>query len=215
MSEIVGEKRKYDSTRRKEQARETQRQIVEAAHRLFITRGWAGSTIEAIAAEGGVAVETVYSVFGSKRAILTRLVTVLVRGDDDPTPLMERAGPQSVKEEPDQRMQLRLLSRGISETLERVGPIFGIMRTAAQTEPEIAALLDRVLKERLANMGRFVEWIAANGPLRKGLGQREAAEIVWTVTSPEVHQLLTMDLGWSREHYAEWLADTLGAVLLP
>src|SRR5689334_6808748 len=134
MSKIAGEKRKYNSTRRREQARETERQIVEAAHRLFMARGWAGSTIEAIAAEAGVAVETVYSVFRSKRAILARLVAVLVRGDDDPTPLMERPGPQGVRKESDQRMQLRLLSRGISETLERVGPIFGIMRTAAQTE---------------------------------------------------------------------------------
>jgi len=65
-------KRAYNSSRRKEQALQTRRQIVEAARSLFIARGYAGATIEAIAQEAGVAPETVYAAFGNKRAILAK-----------------------------------------------------------------------------------------------------------------------------------------------
>jgi len=215
MSQNKGAKRRYNSERRQQQARETQRQIIEAARQLFMTRGWVGTTIESIAQEAGVAVETVYSVFGSKRAILSRLVTVLVRGDDEATPILERAGPQEMMRERDQHRQLHLFSHGIYETMERVGPIFGIMRTAAQAEPEIAALLESLLQERLVNMERMVQWVAEKGPLKDGLEIREAAETVWTLTSAEVHHLLTVDLGWSGERYTAWLAGALTALLLP
>jgi hypothetical protein len=88
------------------------------------------------------------------------------------------------------------------------------MRSAAKTEPKIANLLRHLLDERLQNMAIFVEHLAANGPLREGLDAAQASEIVWTVASPEVYRLLTLDRGWSGEVYAIWLADTLITLLL-
>lgn len=207
--------RRYNSTRRQAQARETRQQILAAARVLFITRGFAGTTIEAIAQEAGVAVETVYTGFGSKRALLARLVDRAVGGDDAPTPILERPGPQQVRSVTDQRRQLQLFARDMAEIMERVGPLFGVMRAAATTEPEIAALLERLLSARRENLGVFVRWLAHNGPLRPGLSESEATDTVWTLTSAEVHHLLTVDRGWSREQYIQWLNDTLVAVLLP
>src|SRR5438874_4627540 len=141
-------KRNYVSHRRQAQARETRGQIVQAARRLFIERGYTGTTIEQIATEAGVAVETVYATFGSKRAVLSRLVGTSVAGDDEPSPLLERPGPQAVLRERDQHRQIEMFAHDIRWIMERVGPVFGILRTAAETEPDIAALLQGILNER-------------------------------------------------------------------
>src|SRR5690242_12563627 len=103
-------KRRYHSTRRQAQASETRQQILAAARSLFITRGFAGTTMEAVAQEAGVAVETVYVAFGSKRTLLARLVDRAVGGDDEPIQILDRPAPQQVKAEPDQRQQLQLFA---------------------------------------------------------------------------------------------------------
>lgn len=208
-------KRQYRSTRRQEQARQTRRQIIAAARKLFIEFGYAGATIEAIAQEAGVAPETVFAIFGNKRTILASLIGVSVGGDDLPIPLLQRAGPQSVLREQDPIQQLHLFAQDISAILERVAPIFEIMRMAAKTEADIADLLTDRLEERLQNLGTFVQHLSAHSPLREGLDTAQATEIVWAITSPEVYNLLTVDRGWSREQYAGWLADSLVRLLLP
>lgn len=208
-------KRKYDSSRRKAQARQTRLQIIEAARRLFVEKGYAGATIEAIAQEAGVAQETVYASFGSKRKILAFLLDISVGGDDQPIRILDRSKPQAVLHDTNQHRQLELFSQDISEILTRAAPVFEIMRSAAKLEPEIADLVQNMLAERLQNMIRFVGSVTANGPLRDGLDEAQAGEIVWAMTSPELFLLLTIDRGWSTEKYAQWLADILTRLLLP
>jgi AcrR family transcriptional regulator len=212
---VKRQKRPYNSARRQQQAHETRRQILAAARRLFLRRGYTGTTMESIATEAGVAVETVYAAFRNKRTILARLFDVSVVGDDQPVPLLERRGPQEVRQERDQGRQIQLFVRGIREIMVRVGPLFEVMRLAALTEPEIAVLLQDVLGKRLEGMRFFVEALASNGPLRTGLPVADAVDEVWTLTSAEVHRLLTVDRGWSGDRYETWLVDTLAAVLLP
>lgn len=208
-------KRRYNSSRRQAQARETRRHILEAARRLFIARGYAGTTMEAIAREAGVAVETVYAAFGNKRAILARLVDVAVGGDDQPVAILDRPEPRRVQAETDQRRQLRLFARGMAEIMGRVGPLWGVMRAAAATEPEIAELVQSQLSARHANLAAVIRAVQRNGPLRAGLTSDEAADILWAESSAEVHHLLTVDRGWTADHYADWLGDTLTTLLLP
>ena len=215
MSKPKKSKRRYNSTRRQAQARETRRQIIEAARRSFVERGYAGATIEAIAQEAGVAPETIFATFGNKRTILANLVDVAVGGDDQPIRLLERSGPQAVLQEHDPGRQLHLFAKDIAGILERVAPVFEIMRVAAKTEPDIAELLKKLLEERLRNLEVVVQSLSAHSPLREGLDSTQAAEIVWTITSPEVFSLLTVDRGWSRERYIRWLSDTLTRLLLP
>ncbi len=215
MSEITKSKRRYHSARRQAQAAETRRQIVEAARRLFAERGYVGTTMETIARDAGVAVETIYAAFGSKRAILSRLLDVSVVGDEKPVPLLERPGPQAVRRERDQRRQVQMFAHDIREIMERVSPIFDLMRAAAKTEPDIAEYLQHILEERLRGMTQFVQWLATNGPLREGLSLSDAAETVWALSSAEVYRLLTVDRGWPGERYETWLAETLTLLLLP
>jgi TetR/AcrR family transcriptional regulator, regulator of autoinduction and epiphytic fitness len=208
-------KRPYNSTRRQAQARETRRQIVEAACQLFAEYGYTGATIEAIAQEAGVAPETIFAIFGNKRSILAALIDVSVGGDDQPVALLQRPGPQTVLEETDPVRQLQLFAEDISTILERVAPVFEIMRAAAKTEPDIAALLQNLLAERLRNLTVVAQRLAAHTALRAELTVAQAAETIWTMTSPEVFNLLTLDRGWSRARYVQWLSDTLIRLLLP
>jgi len=208
-------KRAYNSTRRQEQARQTRRQITQAARLLFEERGYTGATIDAIAQAAGVAPESVYSNFGSKRKILAHLLEIAIGGDDERIDLLDRPQPQTVLHESDPRRQLALFAADITNIVERVAPVFEIMRSAAKTEPEIADLLGHTLKERRKNLGMVVRRFAANGQFRQGLSHERAADTVWTLTSPEVFSLLTVDLGWSKTDYVDWLTDALTRLLLP
>jgi AcrR family transcriptional regulator len=207
--------RKYDSSRRQAQARQTRLQIAESARILFLERGYAGTTIESIAENAGVAAETIYATFKNKRNILSFLFDISVGGDDEPVRLIERPNPQAVFKETDQRRQLMLFASDITQILHRAAPIFEILRIAAKTEPEIGVLVDRLLRERMTNMTMVAKHVAANGPLRKGLDQARAAELIWSMTSPELYLLLRRDRDWSDEQYTEWLTDTLIRLLLP
>jgi AcrR family transcriptional regulator len=197
MAEEQQPKRRYNSTRRQAQAAETRRQIVEAARGLFAEHGYAGTTMEMLARASGVAVETVYAIFGNKRAILARLVDVSVGGDEAPVALLDRAGPQALLRERDQRRQVRMFAHGIREIMERMSPIFEILRIAAKTEPDIALLLQRLLQERLQGMMFFVQAVRNNGPLRPEVNELNAAETAWAVSSAEMYRLLTVDRAWS------------------
>jgi AcrR family transcriptional regulator len=208
-------KRRYNSVRRREQARETRRRILDAANHLFVARGYAGTTIDVIASEAGVAVETVYAAFGSKRSLLAELVRMLVGGDDTTVTLLERPDPQAVRREPDQRRQIHLFADSIARILGRVAPMHAVMRCASTTEPEIAAMLREMHGRRIANLTQFVEWVAGNGPLRHGVDIAVAAETVWTLASGEVYLLLTRERGWSPKRYTRWLAESLVTLLLP
>jgi AcrR family transcriptional regulator len=211
----VKSQRRYDSARRKDQARQTRSAILEAAQRLFGERGYASSTVEAIAAEAGVAVDTVYATFGSKRAVLSNLMDVRVGGDDQPLGVLDRPEPQRVRREPSQRRQLAAFAADVTAIIERSRPVDDIIRSAAAVDGEIATMRSRLHETRYQNMQQFVGWLAANGPLREGLSQADAAAIVWSLTSPEIHRLLRVDRAWSPERYSEWLAETLTRTLLP
>jgi AcrR family transcriptional regulator len=208
-------KRVYNSSRRKEQARQTRLQMIEAARGLFIERGYSGATMEAIAQAAGVSVETVYAAFGSKRTILTKLIDFSVVGDDLPVPLLERPGPRGVRQEKDQARQVQQFAADIQEIMGRMAPLFEIMRLAAKTEPEIAEMLRGILKNRFHGIEEFITYFGSNGPLPAGLTPDEAAETVWALTSADVFNLMTVDRGWSAQQYGRWLARTLAHYLLP
>ncbi len=215
MTNFSKPKRPYNSTRRQAQARQTRQQIADAARKLFSQSGYAGATIEAIAQEADVAAATVYAVFGSKLKILSHLLDISIGGDDAPIPMLERPETQAMLQEKDQRHQLWLVARGITAVIERAAPVLEIMRLAAKTEPDIAELLQHMLRERWQNMATVIQHIAANGPLREGINTTQATDIVWTLMSAEVFLLLTVDRGWSKDQYGEWLADSLIRLLLP
>ena len=215
MSRKDSPSRKYDSSRRQAQARQTRLQIAEAARALFLERGYGGTSIEAIAEKAYVAPETIYATFKNKRNVLSFVFDIAIGGDDEDIRLLDRPDPQAVLKETDQRRQLTLFASDITKILHRAAPVFEILRIAAKTEPEIAELVQRLVRERLANMSMVAKHVAANGPLREGLNRVRAAEVIWSMTSPELYILLIRDLHWTDEQYTQSLTETLIRLLLP
>jgi AcrR family transcriptional regulator len=210
MSEDGTPRRAYRSDRRREQAQETRRGMLEAAGRLLAERGYAGTTIAAVAREAGVAPETVYAAFRNKRTLVGELVRASVRGAGSAPPASEQAGARALAAAPTQVDQIRLFAGDVSARLERVGPVLETLASAA--DPELAQLRANVDRDRLEGMRRFVAALERPGPLR--LDAAAAAETVWALASPELHTLLRGRRGWPPERYAAWLEEMLAAALL-
>jgi len=87
--------------RRQKKARQTRRRILAAAAELFTRQGYAATTIQQVAEQADVAWQTVYSVFGTKAAILSAVFDVAVAGDDEPAPVAERPFVQAIKDAAD------------------------------------------------------------------------------------------------------------------
>ncbi len=206
-------KRRYHSPVRAEQAQRTRARILDAAEDQFAERGYAAATINAIARAADVAPDTVYATFKNKRGLLGALVEARVRGAA--TPVLKQSGPEAVRAETDQRRQIEIFVPDITERIERVQTVYGVVAEAASSDPEAAALHKAMLDQRYANLRKFIGWIEANGPLRDELTRDEATASVWAITSAEMFRLLRVERGWSRARYRRWLTDTLIRLLLP
>jgi AcrR family transcriptional regulator len=216
MTKPKSTKREYDSSRRQAQANETRRHILEAARKLFMERGYAGATAEAIAAEAGVSAQTIYAIFKNKKKILVSLMNVSpTTGVEDHTPMSERPNVQAVSQERDQRRQLEMFAQVVAANLDQVAVVSEIMADAARTEPDFDRILQKLNKQRLEHMTLAVQQVAANGPFRENIDEDYARDTVWTLTSPEVFLLLTQERNWSKEKYAQWLENMLTRALLP
>ena len=197
-------KRSYSSAKRQAQARETRRAILDAAHELFVAHGYAVTTIHAIAERAGVAVQTVYAVFGNKREMLRQLIETTITGDDEPEPITQRAEAWAVAAEPDARRRAELdaaLSRSITE---RVAPIVRVAGEAAASDPELASVMEVVKAARREEMIASARKIA--GPDGLSVDEDEAAATLYVIYSPQVADMLMRDYGWSPERYEKWLA---------
>ncbi|MGD9954924.1 MAG: TetR/AcrR family transcriptional regulator [Candidatus Nanopelagicales bacterium] len=209
-------RRPYASPLRAERAAATRTRILGAARTLFLAQGYPATTLTDVATEAGVAADTVLHIFGSKGGLLKAVLDVTIGGDESDVKVLDRPGPQAMRQETDQRRQIAMLAQGMSEQLERVRPLDDILRSAAAVDVDARALRDDLqLRQRREAMRQVVSWIAAHGELRNGISVESAADVVWTVTSPEVHQMLRDQCGWDADAYLVWLRGTLESALLP
>ena len=206
MSEPVKTTRRYDSSRRREQAQATRHAILEAAQRHFETQGYAATTMAAIAAEAGVALKTLYLAFETKAGILRGLWHLLLRGDEAAVPVLERPWYRELLAEPDAERQLRRNAELSRATKERIGGVLEVIRAAA-ADPDIATLWDRIQADFHEMQRGIVESIAAKDALRPGLDIDRATDILWTLNNPDVWQLLVGRRGWTPAQYEKWLVD--------
>lgn len=204
-------RRPYRSTLRAQRAAATRQRVLDNAARLFLDRGYARATIREIAEQAAVSPDLVFHLFRSKRGLLEEVMAA--GGDGDlATPLVGVPG-DAIPDEPDQRRQIALLAEAVGEQLERARPLDDMLRTAAVVDPELASLREDLhLRQRRQAMTAMAAWIAERGSLRQPL--HEASALVWTLTSPEVHQMLVDGWGWSSEQYVAWLRGNLEAALL-
>ena len=217
MSQNSRGRRKYDSTGRRQQAQQTRYRVVDTAAALFVEHGYPGTTIPAIAAAAGVAVETVYRSAPGKAGLLAAAVQAALAGGAERSerPVEQREGIRRVIEESDPRRQLAAYAHTQPGVWSRVGPLLRVLDTAAPSDPALQTLQAEHAEQRLQGMRRFAELLDQQRRLRPGLTQRRAADIIWTLCAQANFDALVGDRGWTHPEYEQWLAEQLAAALLP
>lgn len=207
-------KRRYDSARRQAQARQTRQAILDAASRLFVDPGYAATPLTAVAAEAGVAVQTVYAVFGSKRNLLSQLVDVTIAGDDEPTALPDRPFAAEIRALTDPRDKLTRYARHLYQTHARQAEVMLALAGAATADPDAAAIWHKNIEERRRGMAMFAAELAATGHLRPDHDANSAADVLWLAMDVTNYDWLVRQRGWSPERFQRWYVDTVAAAIL-
>ncbi len=210
---------------RQQRALETRRRVVKAAYQLFCRRGFAATTMNQIAAEAGVAVQTLYFTFGTKGAILGEALGAAVVGFDEWTPppadppadgealtdLLPWHDELHAAEEP--RRALNVFVENGTAILSRVGPLFAAMLAAA-ADPETAAVMDLAERRRVESYRHVAATLARTGGLRSGVDEDRATDVLLVLFSAEVYQALSAGRGWPHEECQRFFADVLSQQLL-
>ncbi|SDW38595.1 regulatory protein, tetR family [Amycolatopsis xylanica] len=196
--------------------RATRRKVAEAAARLFADRGYAATTLQAVADEAGVHVQTIYQAFGTKVAVLAEAAAVLVAGpqEEAATPPPERAWVAELFAEPDPARQLELYSNHMREVSERYMGLLDVMRVTAAADPDVASFLTTAERGRYDGPRHITAALAERGALQAGLSAERAADIMYAITTYDVYRSLIQDRGWSGEDTAAWIAGALVRALL-
>lgn len=200
--------RPYRSRTRERQAADTRQAILEAAAALIAGRGYAATTIAAVAERAGVAAPTVYFSFGSKRALLTALHEQITQGVE--------LGPTFARllAEPNPRRQLQLAVHITRRLEETAGAIMEAARVAGGADAELRATWQEAEAGRRAGLTRLVHALATRDQLRTGLTEARAVDILWSMVSHDMHRLLVESCDWTGEEYEQWLTETLVLLLL-
>lgn len=194
-------RRRYRSSMRAEQASLTRQRILEAAKVLFLERGYASTTIAAVADGAGVSQETIYATFSGKRGLLEGVIDAMI-----PVSAEQDATLAEIERLASPRERLRAFVGFCCGVLGGTSPIHEVIRGAADSEEFAIELRARLLSERLANQKRHLAQ-HVRLELRAGLTLAQAAERFCALTSPELHHLTIVELGWSRRRHEKWVGD--------
>jgi AcrR family transcriptional regulator len=201
-------KRIYKSLIRQRQAHDTRTRIVEATRELLAVEGYAGMTIEAVARQAEVSVQTVYAVFGSKTGILAEILNQTTFGPD-----YEETVRQTL-EETDPETRLRAAARIARRIHDAQKAGFDLLRGAGVVAPELARLEQEREHIRYEREEAMIAYLRNAKCLRPKLNYRSARDILWTLTGSDVYRMLVHERGWSSQKYQGWLADALVRELL-
>jgi AcrR family transcriptional regulator len=206
-------KRPYDNSRRQAQVQATQLRIIEAAKAMFITDGYPATTLEAIADAADTSLPTLYRLFSSKRTLLKAVLDISFGGDDQPVAFGDRPEVQAARAETDPWALITAFARIGRDFMQRSSAILRVLATAAAVDPDAAQLLEEIRRQRHTGQTRLVAALSARDALDPDLPFAEAADITYTVLSPEVHHILTVERGWTAQQYERWLVRSLGILL--
>ena len=213
MSDVKPPRRRYNSSGRQAQARRNQQAILDAAQRQFLDNGYGGATVATIAAAAEVSVETVYKTFGGKSGLVRALYDRALRGGERQT-AYERSDEMRTRET-DPSAIMRHWSELTTEVAVRMTPIRLLIRAAAVTDSEIAALQKAADHERLDRMTHHAVFLAERGYLRDDITPEKAADILYTCSSLEIYDVLVLQRNWPPHEFARFIADFMITGLLP
>jgi len=207
-------KRAYDASSRREAAEATRRAILDAARAMFCAKGYAGTTMPAIADAAGIAMDTVYASVGKKPALFALLVEGAISGADAAIPAEERDYVHAIKAEPDAARKLAIYAGALRRIQERLAPLFRVLQEAAPLDAGLGELWNEIAERRARNMKLLAKDLADTGRLRRSLSLDMVADVLWTMNSPEYYLLLVEGRGWEPAQFEEWLKDAWCRLLL-
>jgi AcrR family transcriptional regulator len=207
-------RRRYASPARTEHAAATRRAVLQAARALFTERGYVATSVAAIAARAGVAVDTVYAAAGRKPALMRDLVETTLSGTDDAVPAEQRDYVVRIRAASSAREKVAIYAAAVAEIGIRMAPVHRALAEASVTDADCAALRAEISARRADNMRLFAADLRGTGELRADLTDDEVADIVWSMNAAEYRALLVGERGWSAERFATWLADAWTRLLL-
>jgi AcrR family transcriptional regulator len=186
--------------------------MVEAAYLLMSTRGYMATTMADIAAEAGVAVQTVYFTFHSKPAVMRAAFEFAVKGDHLPTSPLERPWFAVMEKEPDYRRAVAIFVEASTPILQRATPLAAVF-SALGGDPDLATVHE--LTERLQRDAyrTVIDALARKRPLRKGLSSEDATTILLVLVGTEVYRSMLVDYGWAEPKWRTWVIETLAESL--
>jgi len=206
--------RRYQSAIRTDQAAATRATVLDAARELFLSKGYAGTTVAMIANRAGVAADTVYATVGRKPVVLRELIETAISGSDQAIPAEQRDYVAAVRAARTASEKISIYAIALTAIHRRLGPIFLALRAAAATDQGCADLWATISERRSANMRLFAADLRATGSLRKDLSDADVADIVWSMNSAEYWVLLVSERRWTPEHFRSWLIDAWTRLLL-
>jgi AcrR family transcriptional regulator len=202
-------KRTYRSQARAASAAATRARIREAATRLFTQQGYAATTMREVAAAAGVGERTLYDAFPAKAALFTHALGVATVGDEDPVGVADRPEITAAGEQADPRDAIAQHVAYSTALLERAGDLIMVSVEAAGADPDMRAAADTGASATHQVHLALTQKLHSRGALRDGLDPVTAADILYALGSPHMHQLLRRHRGWSVERYRGWLENAI------
>jgi len=206
--------RSYNSPAREAAARQTRREILAAARRLFVEGGYTGTTMAGIANEAGVALDTLYASVGPKPVIFRMLIESAISGVDEAVPALERDYVHAMRAEADASRKLAIYAHAVRSVQERLAPLYRVLQEAAPSEASLHAVWADISERRARNMHLLVADLLTEANLNPAITPDEAADILWATNSSEFFFLLVHQRGWSADRFEQWLAETWRQLLL-
>lgn len=200
--------------RRQQQALGTRNEICRVAERLFLENGYVATTIDSIARESGVAVQTIYNSVGNKAAILNVILERVVTGTDA-TVTVSQIMTERVAAATDLPGAIGVLADWMVEFNGRAAAIFAVLRQAAAVDPEVSSLDRMRAKRRRHNYERAATDYRERGGIAADITDAEAAASIWAIGHPDVYTELVTRAGWTTDAYARWVNGALTRLLTP
>ncbi|TDP90472.1 TetR/AcrR family transcriptional regulator [Labedaea rhizosphaerae] len=202
-------KRRYDGSRRREQARARRLAVVLAARDLFERDGFRATTLAAIAGRADISVEGIYKTFGSKAALAKAVFDVVIAGDDEPSSIAERPEADAVRAEPDLRTKIRLFAEGLAQRQARSAKVQILIRDGRHVDASLEPVWAKLTDEGLAGMTALAHHLVDTAQVRTGLDVDHVRDVLWNYLAIDHYERLVLHQNWTLAAYTRWLTAAI------
>jgi AcrR family transcriptional regulator len=210
----VNPRNRYFSPLRRQHALATRRAVLDAGRELFIERGYAATTVDAIAQRAGVSKPTVFTAVGNKQALLRAVRDRAIAGDDEPVPVARRPIVARVRAEPCYRRAVWLLAEHLTGVGSRYAQIHEVVHAAADSADDgLRELWETEEQQRLTGAAFWLDVLAEKHPIGGDLDRAAAVDVLWLLMAPDLYYRLVHRRNWSADRYQTWLANSIVRLL--